>query len=130
MQKLNLSDTIAPSNRASLELIQEGRQLGDEVLRNYEMRGLTKQGKIIDLEVNAHIIEWNGRLAVQASFRDITKRKMLEREQSLWLWEQETLSNIDRKLVGIMDLEKVFSAILQQSIEPYARTFCRCAFIR
>jgi PAS domain S-box-containing protein len=116
MQKLSLSDTIAPSNRASLELIQEGRSLGDEILRNYEMRGLTRSGKIIDLEANAHIVEWNGRLAVQASFRDITKRKMLEREQSLWLWEQETLSNIDRKLAGIMDLEKVFSAILQQAL--------------
>jgi PAS domain S-box-containing protein len=116
MQKLNLADTIAPPNRASLEVIQEGRSLGDEVLRNYEMRGLTKQGKIIDLEANAHIIEWNERLAVQASFRDVTKRKMLEREQSLWLWEQETLSNIDRKLVGIMDLEKIFAAILQQTL--------------
>jgi PAS domain S-box-containing protein len=116
MQKLSLADTIAPSNRASLEIIQKGRLLGDEVLRNYEMRGLTKQGKMIDLEANAHIIEWNGRLAVQASFRDITKRKMLEREQSLWLWEQETLSNIDRKLVGIMDLEKIFTAILQQTL--------------
>jgi PAS domain S-box-containing protein len=116
MQKLKLVDTIAPPNRDSLKNIQEGRLLGDEVLRNYEMRGLTKQGKIIDLEANAHIIEWNGRLAVQASFRDITKRKMLEREQSLWLWEQETLSNIDRKLVGIMDLEKIFSAILQQTL--------------
>jgi PAS domain S-box-containing protein len=116
MQKLSLSDTIAPSNRASLELIQEGRSIGDEILRNYEMRGLTRSGKIIDLEANAHIIEWNSRLAVQASFRDITKRKMLEREQSLWLWEQETLSNIDRKLAGIMDLEKVFSAILQQAL--------------
>jgi len=116
MQKLNLADTIAPPNRASLEIIQEGHLLGDEVLRNYEMRGLTKQGKMIDLEANAHIIEWNDRMAVQASFRDITKRKMLEREQSLWLWEQETLSNIDRKLAGIMDLEKIFAAILQQTL--------------
>ncbi|MBN1396962.1 MAG: PAS domain S-box protein [Bacteroidetes bacterium] len=116
MQKLKLSDTFAPSNRASLEFIEEGRTLGDEVLRNSEMRGLTKQGRIIDLEVNAHIIEWNGHSAVQVSLRDITKRKMLEREQSLWLWEQETLSNIDRKLVGIMDLDKVFSAILQQTL--------------
>ena len=116
MQKLNLADTIAPPHRASLEIIQEGRLLGDEVLRNYEMRGITKQGKMIDLETNAHIIEWNDRFAVQASFRDITKRKMLKREESLWLWEQETLSNIDRKLVGIMDLKKIFDAILQQTL--------------
>jgi PAS domain S-box-containing protein len=116
MQDLNLTNSIAPPYHTSLESIQEGRSLGDEVLRDYEMRGMTKQGKIIDVEANAHIIKWNGRLAIQASFRDITKRKMLKREESLWLWEQETLSNIDRKLVGIMDLEKIFSAILQQTL--------------
>lgn len=116
MQKLKLADAIAPANLSSLEISGEGQTVGEEVLRNYEMRGLTKQGKIIDLEANAHVIDWNERVAVQASFRDITKRKMLEREQSLWLWEQETLSNIDRKLVGIMELEKIFAAILQQTL--------------
>ena len=116
MQKLNFADTIATSNRSFLQMEQGEHVIGEEVLRNDEMRGQTKQGKMIDLEVNAHIIEWNDRLGVQASFRDITRRKMLEREQSLWLWEQETLSNIDRKLVGILDLEKIFTAILQQTL--------------
>jgi signal transduction histidine kinase len=53
---------------------------------------------------------------VQASFRNITKRKTLEREQMLWLWEQETLSEIDRKLIGVVDLNKIFTAILQKSL--------------
>ncbi len=116
MQNKNFMDIIVTPDRTFLQMEEEERTIGEEVLRNYEMRGLTKQGKMIDLEVNAHIIEWNNRLGMQASFRDITKRKILEREQSLWLWEQETLSNIDRKLVGVLDLEKIFTAILQQTL--------------
>ncbi|MGD0037735.1 MAG: PAS domain S-box protein, partial [Bacteroidota bacterium] len=116
MQSLNFSETIAQPSKPFLAMTPDGRGIGEEVLRNYELRGLTKQGKIIDLEANAHVIAWNDYPAVQASFRNITERKMLEREQTLWLWEQETLSDIDRKLVGVVDLQKIFAAILQHTL--------------
>jgi PAS domain S-box-containing protein len=116
MRLLNFSETVAPLSKPFLTMTSDGRVLGDEVFRNYELRGLTKQGKIIDLEANALVIAWNDYPAVQASFRNITKRKTLEREQMLWLWEQETLSAIDRKLIGVVDLNKIFAAILQQSL--------------
>jgi PAS domain S-box-containing protein len=116
MQSLKFTDTVAPQSKPFLTMTPDGRTAGEEVLRNYELRGLTKQGKIIDLEANAHVIAWNDHPAVQASFRNITKRKMLEREQTLWLLEQETLSDIDRKLVGVVDLNKIFAAILQQTL--------------
>ncbi|RPI04278.1 MAG: PAS domain S-box protein [Ignavibacteriae bacterium] len=116
MFSLAFSETVAPSSKPFISMTTDGRALGEEVLRNYELRGLTKQGKIIDLEVNAHIISWNDHPAVQASFRNITERKMLEREQALWLWEQETLSSIDRKLIGVVDLQKILTAILQYTL--------------
>ncbi len=116
MKKIKFIDTLAVQSRQSFTDRYKVRELGTEVLRNYEMRALTKSGKIIDLEVNAIVIEWNNQPAVQASFRDITERKMLEREQAIWLWEQETLSEIDRKLAGIIDLREIFLAILQQTL--------------
>ena len=116
MRMLNFSETVAPPSKPFLTITSDGRVLGDEVFRNYELRGVTKQGKIIDLEANALVIVWNDHPAVQASFRNITKRKTLEREQMLWLWEQETLSDIDRKLIGVVDLNIIFAAILQQSL--------------
>jgi PAS domain S-box-containing protein len=116
MSVLKFLDTVAPPSRSVLSIEHEGQIIGEEILRNREIRGLTKQAKMIDLEANALVIEWNDRTAVQISFRDITERKMLEREQALWLWEQETLSDIDRKLVGVVDLEKIFAAILQQTL--------------
>jgi PAS domain S-box-containing protein len=116
MQSLKFAETVAPPSKPFLTLTPDGRAIGEEVLRNFELRGLTKQGKMIDLEANAHVIVWNDHPAVQASFRNITERKMLEREQALWLWEQETLSNIDRKLIGVVDLNKIFAAILQHTL--------------
>ena len=123
LQALKFLATVAPPSRAFLTMAPEGRAVGEEVLRSYELRGLTKQGKIIDLEVNAHVIIWNDHPAVQASFRTITERKMLERErkmlereQTLWIWEQETLSDIDRKLIGVLEINKIFTAIMQQTI--------------
>ena len=116
MQLLHFSETLAQPSKPFLPMAPDGQVVGDEVLRNYELRGVTKQGKIIDLETNAHVIAWNDHPAVQASFRNITERKMLEREQTLWIWEQETLSDIDRKLVGVVDLNKIFAAILQQTL--------------
>jgi PAS domain S-box-containing protein len=116
MQLLAFIDTVAPESKPFLTMASDGRAIGEEVLRNYELRGLTKYGKMIDLEANAHVIAWNEYPAVQASFRNITERKMLEREQTLWLWEHETLSDIDRKLVGVVDLNKIFAAILQHTL--------------
>ncbi|HTY37130.1 MAG TPA: PAS domain S-box protein [Bacteroidota bacterium] len=111
MKDVSFVDTVAPSNRFLVLEGYEGRTIGEDVLRNFEMKGLTKQGRVIDLEVNAKIVSWSGKPAVQASFRDITKRKSLEREQALWLWEQETMSTIDRQLVSSVSLQSVLDAI-------------------
>ena len=111
MKDVSFVDTVAPSNRFLLLEGYEGKSIGEDVLRNFEMKGLTKHGKVIDLEVNAKLVSWNGKSAIQASFRDITMRKSLEREQALWLWEQETMSTIDRQLVSSVDLQSVLDAI-------------------
>lgn len=111
MKDVSFEDTVAPSNRFLVLEGYEGRAIGEDVLRNFEMKGLSRQGRVTDLEVNAKIVSWNGTPAVQASFRDITKRKSLEREQALWLWEQETMSTIDRQLVSSVNLQSVLDAI-------------------
>jgi PAS domain S-box-containing protein len=111
MKEMSFTETIAPSNRFLVLEGYEGKNIGEDVLRNFEMKGLTKQGRVVDMEVNARLVSWNGKPAVQASFRDITERKALEREQALWLWEQETMSAIDRQLVSSVDLQAVLNAI-------------------
>jgi PAS domain S-box-containing protein len=111
MRNVSFVDTVAPSNRFLVLEGYEGKSIGEDVLRNFEMKGLTKKGRVIDLEVNAKLVSWNGKPAVQSSFRDITQRKALEREQALWLWEQETMSAIDRQLVSSVNLQSLLDAI-------------------
>jgi PAS domain S-box-containing protein len=111
MKDVSFVDTVAPSNRFLVLDNYDRKPIGDDVFRNFEMKGLSKQGTVVDLEVNAKRVAWNGKPAVQASFRDITKRKALEREQALWLWEQETMSTIDRQLVSSVNLQTLLDAI-------------------
>ncbi len=114
MRSLSFIDTVAPPSRPFLHLDYLHRTPGEDILKSYEMKGLTKPGKLIDLELDARAIIWNDKLALHASFRDISERKALERQQAVWLWEQETLSSIDRQLLGIVDMHKVLDIILQQ----------------
>jgi len=44
----------------------------------YEMKGVTKNGEILDLDVSVARIPWRGRWAVQGVYRDITERKRSE----------------------------------------------------
>ena len=115
MKQLSFSQTIAPSSRFFTLDENQHHLIGEDILRNYEIKGVTKQGKSIDLEVNARLVPRNGKPAIQASFRDITERKLLERELALWLWEQETLSTIDRQLVSSVHLQTVLNTICFQA---------------
>jgi PAS domain S-box-containing protein len=123
MKMMNFTDTVAPASKPFVFASDAKQTFRDDVLRNYEIKGLTKQGRTIDLEVNAQVVTWNGTPAVQASFRDITDRKMLEREQALWLWEQETLSSIDRKLMSTVDLQRILD-----TISKHAQSLIRADF--
>ncbi|MGB2868151.1 MAG: PAS domain S-box protein [Bacteroidota bacterium] len=115
MSQLTLNDIVAPASRPFVAFESDGRQSGESIVRNFEVRGLTRTGKVIDLEMNATSMMWNDESAVQASFRDITERKMLERDQALWLWEQETMMKIDRQLVAMVDLAKTLHAITENA---------------
>lgn len=103
---------MGPAVRSLFADRASGRSPGEEVTRGEEVRSMTQQGRLIDLEVSASVITWDRRTAVQATFRDITGRKMQEREQALLMWEQEALSQIDRRLVGVVDLHRILDAIL------------------
>ncbi len=114
MKCVKFVETVAPASRPSLKLDYLHQSPGEDIMKNYEMQGLTKNRKLVDLEIDARTILWNDRKALHVSFRDVSERKALERQQAVWVWEQETLSSIDRQLLGIVDTHKVLDIILQQ----------------
>lgn len=112
IQRSDLFELTGPAVREILVDRSSGRSIGEELARGEEVRSLTQQGRLLDLEVSSSMISWNHRPAVQATFRDITGRKMQEREQALLMWEQEALSQIDRRLIGVVDLGRILDSIL------------------
>ena len=66
MKSVSFTETVAPASRFFVLEGYQGRLIGEDILRNFELKGLSKQGKVIDLEVNAKLVSWNGRPAVQA----------------------------------------------------------------
>ncbi|MBI4417509.1 MAG: PAS domain S-box protein [Ignavibacteriales bacterium] len=123
MLAVSFDDMIAPGSKAFFGGDLQNGTIGQDIFKNYEMKGLTRTGRIIDLEINARIIRWNGKPAVLSSFRDITERKALEREQARWFWEQESLTAIDRQLVTMVDLEELLNLVTR-----HARAFTRAEF--
>ncbi len=112
MRRGDVFGLIGPSVRVLLLEQAVGRGPGEELTRATEVRSMTQQGRMLDLEVSASVIQWDNRPAALATLRDITGRKMQEREQALLLWEQEALSQIDRRLIGVVDLGRILDSIL------------------
>ena len=115
MLGFNFIETIAPASRDMFSNAIRDRGLGTPVLTHAEVRGLTRQGRVVDMEVTARIVAWRSERAVEVFVRDMTERKMLEREQALWHWEQQALSEIDRNIVGVSDLRTILESILRHA---------------
>jgi PAS domain S-box-containing protein len=67
------------------------RIAGEEIPNKYEVELISKHGKIIPVEINASLIEYEGKPADMAIIRDITERKLVEKEIKKSLKEKEML---------------------------------------
>ena len=73
--------------RQRLRRIDAARQAGEEAPSEFEVEAVRRDGAILWLNVRVRFIDWHGQAASQATFTDITERK-LTRDQ---LRERETL---------------------------------------
>jgi PAS domain S-box-containing protein len=67
------------------------RLMGEEIPNKYEVELISKHGKMIPVEINASLIEYEGKPADMAIIRDITERKLTEKEIKKSLKEKEML---------------------------------------
>lgn len=93
-RNFKITEIIAPDSR---ELIDERMRFYDKngkaLSALYEMSGLTKSGKIVQLEVSVSSIIWLGKPALQGVYRNITERKQHEQ---LLLQAKENAERSDR----------------------------------
>lgn len=73
-------DYVSPEYKEMLTERVKKRLKGEEVPRRYEIDILSKDGSTIPVEINASLIEYEGRPADMAIVRDITERRQAEAE--------------------------------------------------
>ncbi len=69
---------VHPEDREKVITISQQRQRGETVPSRYEFKGLTRNGKIVHIEVSATSIFYRGALFYLAYLRDISERKAAE----------------------------------------------------
>ena len=77
-----VSLVVHPDDRDKVLAINQRRQRGEPVPSRYEFKGMTKEGKIIHIEVSAASIVYRGTPEYLVYLRDITERKVAE--EVLW----------------------------------------------
>lgn len=82
---------VHPDDQDLVKSISMKRTKGEPVPKRYEFKGITKTGKIINLEVSAASISYKGKPAYLVYLRDITNRKESER---LLMEEKERLNTL------------------------------------
>lgn len=104
-------DFIAPSDRKRVSEIHGKRISGEAAPQVYELRMLKKNGRLIDIEVSAKLIDYQSSQAVQVLMQDITERKKTEKEL---ISVQDSLK--DRVADRTRELEK-YRAHLEELVE-------------
>ncbi|MBN2243570.1 MAG: PAS domain S-box protein [Acidobacteria bacterium] len=77
-----VSLTMNPEEFEKQKSIMLRRQKGDPVPSRYEMQGIRKDGKPVDIEISATRTVYRGESVSLAYVRDITERKNAERENA------------------------------------------------
>ncbi|MEE8372787.1 MAG: PAS domain S-box protein, partial [Dehalococcoidia bacterium] len=98
MHALNI---VAPEHGPMVAERYKSRVAGEQVAASYEFRVLCKDGTTKDVELSASAIEYEGRPASMATFRDITERKRAEADL---LREKSFLEGLVSSLPGLFYL--------------------------
>ena len=74
----SVSQFVHPDDREMVMAINQRRQRGEPVPSRYEYKGITKDGKVIYIEVSAASIHYRGAPENLVYLRDVTERKVAE----------------------------------------------------
>jgi diguanylate cyclase (GGDEF)-like protein/PAS domain S-box-containing protein len=107
------ASTMHPDDVALLEARMRARLTGEEYSSHYEVRGLRKNGSIVDVEILGVRTELDGRPAIIGNLLDITARKQAERE--LRESEQRFRTIFEQNLAVILLIDPTDGCIVDAS---------------
>ncbi|NLG32289.1 MAG: PAS domain S-box protein, partial [Syntrophomonadaceae bacterium] len=79
-ENMNFWDVIHPDHKEMVKQRGLARQAGEDVPNNYEIKVITKSGKVRWVDLYAALVDYEGKPAVIGVVYDITKRKNAEME--------------------------------------------------
>ena len=88
------------------------RLSGEDLNKNYEIEIISKAGKNIPIEINASLIEYEGRPAVMAIIRDITERRQAQEALSWEIEEKVAISELSSTLLSQASIEDISVLVL------------------
>lgn len=103
-----LAGTAAEKMKSQMAALQDSQKV------LFETCLTTRTGETIPVEINATMIEYQGRTAVLSIARDIRQRKAIERSEQEQRALAETLRDIAADLTSTLELEEVMDRILFQ----------------
>ncbi|UGV41604.1 PAS domain S-box protein [Methanococcoides orientis] len=110
-------DFVSPNYRDTIMDRYKRRLCGEKVLNQYEVELISKDGKSFFVEVNASIIDYEGRSADMAILRDITKRKQVEEALQRSEENYRNLTESLNELIYRANPETLVSTYVNKAVE-------------
>ncbi|HMB45408.1 MAG TPA: PAS domain S-box protein [Candidatus Methanoperedens sp.] len=105
-------DFISEKFKETVIEIYRQRISGEVPKKNYEIEIISKTGKNIPVEINASLIEYEGRPAVMAILRDITERRQAQEALSWEIEENVAISELSSTLLSQATIEDISVLVL------------------
>ena len=104
MELDSLLETIPVSERDRMQRNKDARMRGEDAPDTYEVECLAKDGSLVWVEIRLAVVDWNGQMAVQGTYVEITQRKTAEARRR---YSQAQLQSILDHFPGVILLKNV-----------------------
>lgn len=115
----DIIEYIHPDDVSKVLEIYKKRMAGEEVVTNYELTILHKNGNKIDVEINGGLTIFQGKPADLVYIRDITERKRVENAFRESEEKYERLIETSPDAITITDLNGNIAMVNKQTLEIY-----------
>ncbi|NPE31349.1 PAS domain S-box protein [Methanococcoides sp. SA1] len=112
-----LINFVSPKYRDLVKDRYEKRICGDQIPNYYEIEIISKDGENVLVEINASIIEYEGRPADMAIIRDLTERKQIENALQISEEKYHRLSESINDIIFCLDPDTLVATYVNPAIE-------------
>ncbi|MDD8025135.1 MAG: PAS domain S-box protein [Acidobacteriota bacterium] len=130
LRNLAFAELVHPEDRNMVVERHIKRLKGEEAPTLYQFRILDHTGSLRWVEINAVLINWEGRPATLNFVSDITKRREAEEDRTATLLRQQGINELQHSLLAPAPLDAKLKLITDGIVRIFNADFCRIWLIR